>query len=182
MRLGKRTVRCIPFTKICRVHFWKCWNAILPCFQSGRLVFGKQACVAVCSNLAWAVHGRFVGVKWSLTFAWGLGGPFQEPLTRSIRPGLNSVGGGLEVSIVRLTPSNESEIKVKVIWQRILRQMQFIRLFYWRAVSSVSYRRSDHFKHFFLWLWLKKNNGFFRNIYPLGALYMGKKTGTMHCS
>ena len=21
---------------------WKCWNAILPCFQSGRLVLGKQ--------------------------------------------------------------------------------------------------------------------------------------------
>ena len=42
MRLGKRTVRCIAITKICRVHFWKCWNAILPCFQSGRLVLGKQ--------------------------------------------------------------------------------------------------------------------------------------------
>ena len=44
MRLGKRTVRCIPITKICRVHFWKSWNAILPCFQSGRLVLGKQVC------------------------------------------------------------------------------------------------------------------------------------------
>ena len=46
MRLGKRTARCIPITKICWVHFWKCWNAILPCFQSGRLVLGKQVCIA----------------------------------------------------------------------------------------------------------------------------------------
>ena len=39
MRLGKRTVRCIAITKICRVNFWKCWNAIL---RAGGLVLGKQ--------------------------------------------------------------------------------------------------------------------------------------------
>ena len=34
----------VGYTPMTKIHFWKCWNAILPCFQSAWLVLGKQVC------------------------------------------------------------------------------------------------------------------------------------------
>ena len=72
MRLVKRVVRCTPITKMCTLLFRKCWNAILPCFQSGRLELSKQLWRGTVSEL-------FIGEFWTKSSAH-----FSFPASRSL--------------------------------------------------------------------------------------------------